>query len=54
MVCESDTYETESDTKFLSQLSSDEIALIAKYRAMSKDDKKEIVDLAKSKVKSKP
>lgn len=54
MVCESDTYEAESDTKFLSQLSSDEIALIAKYRAMSKDDKKEIVDLAKSKVKSKP
>lgn len=50
---EYDNYEVESDTRFLSQLSFDEIALIAKYRAMSKEDKKEITDLAKSKVESK-
>ena len=54
IVRENDTYETEGDVKYLSQLSADEIALIAKYRAMSKDDKKELADLAKSKVKSKP
>ncbi len=53
-VADNDSYEREMDTRFLSQLSSDEIALIAKYRAMSKEDKKEIADLAKSKVKSKP
>ena len=53
LVAENDNYEFEGDTRFLSQLSSDEIALIAKYRAMTKEDKKEITDLAKSKVKSK-
>ena len=49
---ENDNYETESDTRFLSQLSSDEIALIAKYRAVGKEDKKEITDFARSKVKT--
>lgn len=53
LLAENDNYEFEDDTRFLSQLSSDEIALIAKYRAMTKEDKKEITDLAKSKVKSK-
>ena len=52
-VTENDNYEFESDTRFLSQLSPDEVALIAKYRAMTKEDKKEITDLAKSKVKVK-
>ena len=50
---ENDNYEVESDTRFLSQLSSDEIALIAKYRALTTEDKKEITDLAKSKVMTK-
>ena len=54
MICEDDSYERENNMKFLSQLSSDEIALIAKYRAMSKEDKREITDLARSKVESKP
>ncbi len=44
-----DNYENDSDTKFLSQLSRDEIALIVKYRMMSKEDKKEIKNLADSK-----
>ena len=54
MISENDNYEKDADTRFLSQLSSDEITLIAKYRAMTKEDRKEIVDLAKSKVVSKP
>ncbi len=51
IVCDNDNYESEPDTRYLSQLSRDEIALIVKYRMMSKDDKKEIKDLADSKTK---
>ncbi|MBQ4573370.1 MAG: hypothetical protein IJA80_08850 [Clostridia bacterium] len=45
-----DSYENDIETKFLSQLSRKEIDLIVKYRMMNKDDKKEIDDLADSKV----
>ena len=45
-----DSYENDVETRFLSQLSRKEIDLIVKYRMMSKDDKKEIDDLADSKV----
>ncbi len=54
MVEDRDGYETDLDTTYLSQLSGEEIALIAKYRAMSKEDKKEVRDLADSKIESKP
>lgn len=45
-----DNYENDAETKFLSQLSRDEIALIVKYRMMTKEDKKEIKNLADSKI----
>lgn len=51
---EDSSFEFEPDTRYLSQLSRDEVALIAKYRAMSQEDKKEVFDLADSKVESKP
>ena len=48
------SFESQPDTRYLSQLSKDEVALIAKYRAMNEVDKKEVFDLADSKVESKP
>lgn len=52
-IAEESSYENEQDTRFLSQLSPDEVALIARYRTMEEKDKKEIDALAKSKVESK-
>lgn len=48
-VGEYDSYESEPDTRFLSQLSPDEVALIAKYRMMSNDEKKDLNDFVKRK-----
>lgn len=48
-VSENDNYEGEPDVRFLSQLSREEVALIVKYRMMSKEDKKEINSFADSK-----
>jgi transcriptional regulator with XRE-family HTH domain len=53
-VNENDKYEGALEERFLSQLSSSEIDLIAKLRAMSDEDKEEIINLAASKVVSKP
>ena len=41
-VGENDNYESEPDTRYLSQLSKDEIALILKYRMMSNDEKENL------------
>ena len=51
---EDDCYERVPDTRYLSQLSADEISLIAKLRAMNDEDKKEVIAIANSKVISKP
>lgn len=53
-VNEDDNYEATPDTKYLSQLSQEEISLIAKLRAMNEKDKEEIITIANSKVTSKP
>lgn len=53
-VGEYDSYENEIDAKYLSQLSPEEISLIAKLRAMNDEDKEEIITIANSKVISKP
>ncbi len=53
-VSDDDMYEKSPDTRFLSQLSSEEVALIAKLRAMNDEDKEEIIKIANSKVTSKP
>jgi transcriptional regulator with XRE-family HTH domain len=54
VVGEDDNYERDFDTKFLSQLSAEEISLIAKLRTMNDEDKEEIIKMANSKVISKP
>ena len=41
-VGEQETYESEPDTRYLSQLSKDEVALILKYRMMSTDEKENL------------
>ena len=51
---EDDKYENDFDVKYLSQLSAEEISLIAKLRAMNDEDKKEVITIANSKVASKP
>ncbi len=51
---EDDVYEKNPDVKYLSQLSSQEILLIAKLRAMNEADRKEVIELASSKIESKP
>ncbi len=53
-VNENDNYESVLSEKYLSQLSTEEISLIAKLRAMSDEDKNEIITIANSKVTSKP
>lgn len=45
-----ENYENSADVSFLSQLSRKELDLIVKYRMMSKEDKREIDDLAQSKL----
>ncbi len=45
-------YEQNDDIKYLSQLSKKEADLVAKYRVMSDDDKKELSQLAKSKIRN--
>jgi transcriptional regulator with XRE-family HTH domain len=54
VVSENDNYECDFDEKYLSQLSAEEISLIAKLRAMNDKDKEEIITIANSKVTSKP
>lgn len=51
---EEDKYENDIDAKYLSQLSTEEISLVAKLRAMDDKDKEEIIAIANSKVTSKP
>lgn len=51
---EDDKYENDFDVKYLSQLSAEEISLIAKLRAMNDEDKKEVITIVNSKVTSKP
>ena len=51
---EDDKYENDFDVKYLSQLSAEEISLIAKLRAMNDKDKEEIIAIANGKVTSKP
>ncbi len=51
---EDDKYENDFDVKYLSQLSAEEISLIAKLRAMNEKDKEEIIAIANGKVTSKP
>lgn len=51
---EDDKYENDFDVKYLSQLSAEEITLIARLRAMNDEDKKEVITIANSKVISKP
>lgn len=46
MVFENDDFENNDDTRFLSQLSKDERALIVMYRTASDQQKKEIFDTA--------
>ncbi len=46
-------FEMEEDTRFLSQLSKDEVDLIAKYRIMNDMDKKDIITLAHNKIEHK-
>jgi transcriptional regulator with XRE-family HTH domain len=46
---DNDTYENESDIRFLSQLSRDEADIIVKYRMMNKEEKKEIKEIVKNK-----
>lgn len=53
-VNENENYEDDFKEKYLSQLSSEEISLIAKLRAMDEKDKDEIITMANSKVNSKP
>ena len=48
---DNDTYEPDPDMRFLSQLSREEVDLIAKYRMMNKEEKKEIKEILKNKVK---
>lgn len=52
-VNDDDGYEKLINEKYLSQLSTEEISLIAKLRAMNEKDKEEIITMANSKVKSK-
>lgn len=52
-VNDDDGYEKLINEKYLSQLSTEEISLIAKLRAMNEEDKEEIITMANSKVKSK-
>lgn len=53
-VSENDTYESSPGLRYLSQLSKEEISLVAKLRSMSKKDKEEIITIANNKVTSKP
>lgn len=53
-VSEDDNYESSLDTRYLSQLSPEEVSLIAKLRSMNEKDKEEIITIANSKVTSKP
>ena len=53
-VGENDEYENDSNVKYLSQLSDEEINVIAKLRAMNEEDKEEIIGIVNNKVKSKP
>lgn len=53
-VNENDGYEADLKEKYLSELSAEEIFLVAKLRAMNDEDKNEIIKLAESKVISKP
>lgn len=53
-VSEDEKYESGLDVKYLSQLSTEEISLIAKLRAMDDKDKEEVITIANSKVISKP
>ncbi len=54
VVSEDDNYERDLDAKYVSQLSSEEISLIAKLRAMNDEERQEIITIVNSKVTSKP
>ncbi len=54
VVSEEEVYEKNADKMYLSQLSAEEISLVAEVRAMDDKDKKEVLNMAKSKVISKP
>ncbi len=53
-VSEDEMYENGIEAKYLSQLSYEEISLIAKLRAMSSEDREEVLRIANGKVVSKP
>ena len=53
-VGENDEYENDSNVKYLSQLSDEEVNVIAKLRAMADEEKEEIISIVNSKVISKP
>lgn len=53
VVSETSDFDGDDNDWLVSKLTRDEIALIAKFRSMSEQDKKEVYNLAKSKVKSK-
>ena len=53
LVGDSFEFDTSEDSWYLSQLTKEERALIARIRSMEEKDKKEVYDLAESKIESK-
>ncbi|MBQ8765829.1 MAG: helix-turn-helix transcriptional regulator [Clostridia bacterium] len=51
-VAEEDAYENDVGFAYVSQLSKDEIDLIAKYRVLNSEDKKEIIKITAEKMKN--